>query len=116
MSLSEVKIKIVFPYDQVNKNGVLYTKEAVEKAVKDLCDIPILAEKGNKRVVVGYGTRGSTEWNDDNNQCTINIDGALFNAGVSGEITEMVDNLITGFRITSMSIMPEQQTNFDLDC
>lgn len=104
-----VKLTIPFPYDTPDKNGVVYSKEAVERAVNNLHKgLPILYRgnvEDNNATIIG-ATCGDTHivtWDTDKCVCNVTVDGMLFAGGT--ECTADIENgTVTDFTITGFGI------------
>ena len=86
----KVTITIPIPYDQPDKNGDIYTKEAVEKAVNNLHKhTPIIFRDEFEEKVIGTTTNDSliTTWDYENQVCKLTVDGEVFFGGTESECT-----------------------------
>lgn len=112
------KITLTFPmrYDTPNRNGTVYTKEAIENAFGNSNpQMPILAQVGVSRddefaypIERCVGTTTQTyyfDWDDKNKVCNATIEGYLFNTAPNIRINEMKDGVITDCDIMSISIL-----------
>ena len=106
----KVKLTIPIPVDRPDRNGVVYTKEAVEKAVNNLHkNLPIVYrdnETGIDGVVVG-ATTGNTHiaiWDFENQVCNVTVDGAVFYGGTECIVNEIKDGVVTDFSITGFGL------------
>lgn len=112
------KITLTFPirYDRPNRNGCVFTKEAIENAFKNSNpQMPILAQTGVSRddpfanpIEHCIGVKTPTyrvDYDDENKTCNVTIDGLLFDAGPCIRINEVQDGKITDFDIMSISIL-----------
>lgn len=105
---NNIKIKLTIPisYDKLNDNGCIFTKEAVEDAVKNLqTKLPIMF----KDRVIGATTGKTyvTTWDNENQVCNLTIDGVIFNGGFECTVE------VTGNKVTSMKIDGLYVTNID---
>ena len=106
----KVKITIPIPYDKPDKNGNIYTEEAVEKAVSNLHkNLPIIYRDNESvidGVVIGATTGNShlVSWDFENQICNLTIDGTIFNGGAEVEVNETKDGKVTDFKIVSIGI------------
>lgn len=106
----KVKITIPFPVEKPDRNGVMYTKEAVENAVNNLNkNLPIIYRDGKKEIdgiVVGTTTGDShiVTWDSKNQVCNVTIDGVVFYGGTSCAVGEIKDGVVTDFRITGFGL------------
>lgn len=112
MKTDDLKIQlcIAIPFDRPTRNGVAFTREAVEKAVEDFqSSIPIVLrdEDGMKSNFCVGNTIGETSfilWSDESKVCEIITDGVIYHGGADFIVKEIKDGVITDFRITSISI------------
>ena len=107
---TKVKFAINIPYDKPNKNGTIFTKEAVENAISGLlANIPIIYKdrKNNFDDKVIDATTDSPciiDWDSENQICNMNIDGVVFHCGAEIIVNEIEDNIISNFEIRSIGI------------
>ena len=102
-----VKITIPIPYDQPDKNGNIYTKEAVENAVNHLHkNLPIVFRDESEEKVIGTTTGDShiTTWDFENQICKVTIDGVVFYGGTECIVNEIKDGKITDFEIVGIGL------------
>ena len=97
-----------FPYTKPDENGVLYSKEAIEKAFdKGVSNLPIiyLDNDGNESVI-GYTKDENvvSELDDSNGVCRIKVNGVVFFAGTSCIVNEIENGVVKDFEITSVGI------------
>lgn len=93
------------PYDRPDGNGCIFTKEAVEGAVKNLSTkLPIMFEDR----VIGNTTGNThiTTWDDENQVCNLTIDGIVYHGGLEC-IVETADNKVTSMKIVGFGITKE---------
>jgi hypothetical protein len=106
--LTKVKLTIMMPSDKPNKNGTVFTKEAVENAVFNLHrNLPIIcSDDGTNSKVVGATTGEShiVTWDSDNNVCKMTVDGVLFNCNPVIVVNEIEDGKISDFRIAGIGL------------
>ena len=104
----EVKITIPIPFDKPNKNGLIYSKSAVEKAADNLkTGIPIMCSNNNYvDDVIGCTTGKShiTTWDYDNNICKITVDGIVRYGEIEYIINSINEGTIHDFEIVGMGI------------
>ena len=103
----KVTITIPIPYDQPDKNGNIYTKEAVEKAVNNLHKyIPIIFRDESEEKVIGTTTSDShiATWDFENQVCNLTVNGEVSFGGAEGIVTanngKIVDFEILGFGLS----------------
>ena len=80
----EVKITIPIPFNKPDKNGNIYTEEAVENAVNNLHkNIPIIFRDESEDKVIGATTGDShiATWDFENQVCKVTVDGTVFYGG-----------------------------------
>lgn len=106
----KIQLALVFPFGRPAKNGVIYSKEAIEKAVDDFCgNLPIIYcdnERRKDAVVIGntVGETCSTLWDDEYQSCEVIVNGKLFYGGTECILNETKDGVVTDFTITSLGI------------
>jgi len=107
---TKVKFTIPIPINKPDCNGIIYTEEAVEKAVSNLNKyLPILYKKDTETdaVVVGATTGDShiVTLDLDNQICKLTVDGVIFHSGAEIIVNDMTeDGKITDFRIASIGL------------
>lgn len=107
---TKIKLTIPIPIDRPNANGVIYTKDAVTKAMSILNkNIPILYRDKSCEKVIGSTTGDChiVRWDFENQVCNLTVDGVLFSSGVDVMINEVKDGEITNFKITNIGINGE---------
>ena len=106
----KVQLSLVIPIGHPDKNGVLYSKEAVEKAVKSFNGkLPIIYRDNdaNKEGIVLGNTVGETcsvLWDDEHQVCEVVVNGNLYYGGSECIVNEIKDGVVTDFRITSVGL------------
>ena len=105
----EVKITIPIPFDKPDKNGVVYTEDAVSKAVSNLQNLPIIYRDNYKEidgVVVGTTTGSShiATWDFENQVCKVTVDGVVFFGGTECIVNEIKDGKVTDFEIVGIGL------------
>ena len=102
----KVTMTIPIPYDQPDKNGNIYTKEAVEKAVNNLHKyLPIIFRDKSKEKVIGSTTGDSNiaTWDCENQVCNLTLDGEIFVSGTNSEcIVDREKGKIVNFEIVGI--------------
>lgn len=102
----DVKFTFLIPYN-TPRNGVCYTKEAIEDAIMHIGSIPIV---NSSLGILGlachpaYSNAENVEWDDENQQCRITIGGCLYNANAEIYPREIVDGKITSMEIVGFSL------------
>lgn len=106
--LTKVKLTLRLPVGEPNKNGSVFTKEAVENALCNLQrNLPIICNDdcayGN---VVGATTGEShiVTFDSDNQAYNMTVDGVLFDCSPLIVVNEIEDGKISDFRITSIGL------------
>ena len=106
--LTKVKLKIMIPSDKPNKNGTVFTKEAVEDAVYNLSkNLPIIyGDDGTNSKVIGVTTGEShiVTWDSNNQTYKVTVDGVLFHCNPVIVVNEIEDGKISDFRIASIGL------------
>lgn len=106
----KVKLTIPIPYDRPDNNGVIYSKEAVEKVVNNLrTNLPIMyRDNGSKfdAEVIGAitGTTHIVTWDFENQVCNLTVDGVVFFGGTECIVNKIEDNIIKDFTITGIGL------------
>lgn len=112
MRLDNLKIQLAFaiPFGRSDKNGVIYSREAIEKAISDFNGkLPILYRDNDSckdGVVVGntVGETCSVLWDDERQVCEIIVNGNLYYGGTECIVNEIKDGVVTDFRIISVGL------------
>lgn len=97
----KMKIKLKFPFERQDKNGVIYSRSSVERAILDLHgELPILYRDNGSIVdgtVIGcaYGETASMLWDEKRKICEVVFDAVLF---------FMNNGIVTDFEITALGI------------
>ena len=107
-----VKITIPFPYDKPDKNGNVYTKEAVQNALTHLRkNIPIIYKDNADTlndIVLGHTTGDChiVTWDSDNQIFKVTIDGVIYAGGTSCVVHDMdvKEKKVTRFEITELGV------------
>ena len=106
----KVQLTLVIPFRTPDKNGIMYSKEAIEKAISDFDGkLPILYRDNDSckgGVVVGntIGETCSVLWDDENQVCEVIVNGNLYYGGTECIVNEIRDGVVTDFRITSVGL------------
>ena len=105
---AKVKITIPIPIGKPDGNGVRYTKESIEAAIKNTPKfLPILYKKDaeTEESVVGITTQKPRSNVDPSGTvCNLIIDGLLFYSGAEIVINDVVDGAVSSFEIKSIGI------------
>ena len=105
----KVKITIPIPYNEPDKNGNIYTKEAVEKAVNNLHKhLPIIFRGESEEKVIGTTTGDShiATWDFENQVCNLTVDGEVFFGGTEC-IADIDNGKIVNFEIVGIGLNKE---------
>jgi hypothetical protein len=106
----KVTITIPIPYNKPDKNGNVYTEEAVENAVNHLHkNLPIIYRDNENEIdgkVIGTTTGDShiATWDFENQVCKVTIDGAIFYGGTECLVNEIKDGKVTDFEIVGIGL------------
>lgn len=106
----KMQLALVIPFGRPDKNGVIYSREAVEKAVNDFNGkLPILYRDNDScmdGVVIGntIGETYSVLWDDEQQVCEVIVNGNLYYGGTECIVNEIKDGVVTDFRITSIGL------------
>lgn len=107
---AKVKLTIPIPINKPDCNGIVYTEEAVEKAINNIhANLPIIYMDNEKEIdgmVIGKttDTPSIVNWDFENQVYKITVDGVLFYAGAGLIVNEIKDNKITDFDIVSIGL------------
>ena len=102
----KVTITVPIPYNKPDKNGNIYTEEAVEKAVNNLRkNLPIIFGDESEEKVIGTTTGDShiATWDFENQVCKLTVDGEVFFGGTECTV-DIKDGIITDFTITGIGL------------
>ena len=106
--LTKVKLTMHMSFDKPNRNGSVFTKEAVENAFFNLHkNLPIIySEDGTNGKVVGATTGDShiVTWDNENKVYKMTVDGVLFDCNPLIVVNEIDDGNISDFRIVSIGL------------
>ena len=106
--LTKVKLTMHISFDKPNKNGSVFTKEAIEDAFCNLRrNLPIIySNDGTDSKVVGVTTGEShiVTWDSDNQAYKMTVDGVLLNCKPVIVVNEIEDGKISDFRIASIGL------------
>lgn len=106
----KVQLALVIPFGRPDKNGVTYSKEAIEKAVSDFnWKLPILYRDNDSckdEAVIGntIGETSSVLWDDEQQVCEVIVNGDLYYGGAECIVNEIRDGVVTDFSIVSVGI------------
>ena len=100
----EVTFKIPVEFGKADKNGVIYTRESVEKALCTYASRPILIidDSGNQSII-GVTSNKNAKLLLEDSKYKIVVDG-IINYGGSSENCEIENKIVKDFTITSVGI------------
>lgn len=107
---TKIKLTIHIPFDRPNKNGIAFTKEAIENAVNNApTNIPIVYrdnknEFDNKVIGTTTNCPHISIWDSENQVCEMMVDGVIFHSGADIVINKIEDDKISDFRITDIGL------------
>lgn len=101
----EVTFKIPIPVDKPDLNGVIYSKEAIRNAYKNVKNIPIEIPCNDGRFLP-IGVAQEVELIEDKNGMYITGVGLVWHGGTE-ESVEMVDGKVTSFHVSGIGIAKE---------
>lgn len=105
-----VSFTMNLPYDRPDKNGNIYTREAIENALKHCSEIVPIVECFNNKLpekIIGYtdGTPYAVQADEESKTIRYNIDGHILHGGLNGIVKDRNDKgEITEFEITSFGV------------
>lgn len=101
----EVTFKIPIPVDTPNLNGVIYSKEAIRNAYKNVKDVPIKIPN-NDGEFFPIGVAQEVELIEDKNDMYITGVGLVWHGGTE-ESVEIKDGKVTSFKVNGIGIAKE---------
>ncbi len=112
MRLENLKIEFafVFPVNRPDKNGVVYSKEAIEKAIDSFNGkLPIIYRDNDANkdwAVLGniIGETSSVLWDEKHQTCEVVVNGNLYYGGTECIVNEIKDGVVTDFDIVSVGL------------
>ena len=102
----KVTMTIPIPYNEPDKNGDIYTKEAVEKAVNNLHKyLPIIFRDESEGKVIGstIGDSHIATWDFENQVCNLTVNGEVFFGGTEC-IADIDNGKIVNFEIVGIGL------------
>lgn len=100
-----VTFEIPCAYDKPDLNGTIYTKDALEKAYKDVKNVPIgIYDDAENFVPIGVAQ--DVELVEDNGLLRIKGVGIIFHGGTN-ESVEMTSGIVTGLNISAIGFTTE---------
>lgn len=106
----KVEFSFVIPFDSTDKNGAVYSRESVEKAVDAFKGVLPIIYRDNKsykdKIVLGntIGETYSVLWDDERKVCKVVVNGNLYYGGTECIVNEIKDGIVTDFKITSVGL------------
>lgn len=105
----QVSITIPFPFDKPDGNGVVYTKDAIEKALPTFRNVPII-------IGTPYGNPIGTiledypqvVWDEENNICLITVNGVLRSGGTNCN-ANVENGAVVSFDVQSVGICSDEK-------
>ena len=95
----EIIMKIPFPINEPDRNGAIYTKEAIEKAVEKFDGgVPLIIVKDEVETVIGHIHSAELSENYE-----VTVHGEVFFGGTSDE-GDVKNDIVTDFRFLSFGI------------
>ena len=101
----EVTFKIPIPVDKPDLNGVIYSKEAIRNAYKNVKDVPIEMQN-NDGEFFPIGVAQEVELIEDENGMYITGVGLVWHGGTN-ESVEIKDGKVTSFKLNGIGIAKE---------
>lgn len=105
-----IQLTMDLPFDRPDKNGVVYSRAAIEKVLKSFDGTYMILYCGNepseRTHIIGYTDKEphSVLWNDETKTCTVAIDGIIRYGGTECIINEVKDDVITDFELVSIGL------------
>lgn len=102
----QVSMKISFPFGNPDENGVVFTREAIERALPTFSNAPIVTHlNGEEPRIIGIVDDDDpiAEWDDENGVCNLIVNGLLFHGGTECSVV-VNDNKVTHMSIQSVGI------------
>lgn len=101
----KVTFKIPIPVDKPDLNGVIYSKEAIRNAYKNVKDIPIEMPNNDGRLFP-IGVAQEVELIEDENGMHITGVGLVWHGGTE-ESVEIKDGKVVSFKVNGIGIAKE---------
>ncbi len=101
----KVTFKIPIPVDKPDLNGVIYSKEAIRNAYKNVKDVPI-EMPNNDGEFFPIGVAQEVELIEDKNSMYITGVGLVWHGGTE-ESVEIEDGKVTSFKVNGIGIAKE---------
>lgn len=104
----EVTFKIPIPVDKPDLNGVIYSKEAIRNAYKNVKNIPIEIPCNDSRFLP-IGVAQEVELIEEENDMYITGVGLVWHGGTE-ESVEVVNDKVVGFHVRGVGIAKSRRT------
>lgn len=101
----EVTFKIPIPVDKPDLNGVIYSKDAIKNAYKNVKNIPIQIPNDNGQFLP-IGVCQEAELIEDENGMHIKGVGIIWHGGIE-ETVGIENNKVTSFNVTGIGFAKE---------
>lgn len=115
--MNKIKIIYDFSFDQPTALGVSFSKDAIEKAIQNSADVPILLYEGcnNAPRIVGHGKFAKVLKVDEHNQIiSAQLDAILYSFDVGIRINKRDGNEVKDFSIQECSVAKEPPVGGEL--
>ena len=99
---AEITIKMPLPIDKPDRNGIVFSKEAIEEGLKTAKNAPLQVIQNNDETVV-IGTVCDIDYIKDSNGDYAMVRANLRYGGTCEEV-DRVDRVVTAMRITGVGI------------
>lgn len=98
----EVTLKMRLPNNEPDKNGIMYTEEAIKNALKNNVNLPIefIPDTGQRYTL---GSVKNVEYREENGQSYYYVTGTIFFGGTCETVT-MEDFTVKSMEICSIGI------------
>ena len=106
----EVTFKIPIPVDKPDLNGVIYSKEAIRNAYKNVKDIPIEIPCSDGQFLP-IGVAQEVELIEYEDGMYVTGVGLVWHGGTD-ESVEIKDGKVTSFKVNCIGIAKEQENNY----
>lgn len=104
-----VSMTIPFPIDSADENGIVYSKEAIEKAIPSFRNAAIVFrdnEESDGKQIVGAldDDYPDVEWDYENGVCNITVKGFAFHGGTECRVNDLHNNTIHSFEVVGVGL------------
>lgn len=122
MRLGDLKVELAFviPFGRLDKNDVVYSKGAVEKAIDSFNkSLPIIfrdidVNKDGTVLGITAGETNSVIWDEERCICEVIVNGYMYYGGVECIVNETKDGVVTDFDIVSIGLS-KKENNYEKD-